>query len=115
MIKNTNTKIAHRLVSYDDQSAMGAGMGLDESECRYYNQLTAGFALAHKEGMSKPVELRVFNTLPNSPVGDIAFVDEGKEQFFNMYHQNLDTVLYWHFTRADCSGAKWLKKPQCES
>lgn len=107
VIKNTNTKIAHRLVSYDDQCAMGAGMGLDEDECRYYNQLTAGFSLAHKEGMSKPVELQVFNSLPNSPVGDIAFVDEGKEQFFNMYHQNLDTALALHE-----SGLLWSKNAQ---
>jgi hypothetical protein len=107
VIKNTNTKIAHRLVSYDDQSAMGTGMGLDEIECRYYNQLTAGFSLAHKEGMSKPVELQVFNTLPNSPVGDIAFVDEGKEQYYNMYQQNLDMALALHE-----SGLLWSKEAQ---
>lgn len=96
VIKNTNTKIAHRLVSYDDQSAMGAGMGLDETESRYYNQLCTGFALAHKEGMSKPVELQIFHDLPNSPVGDIAFKDEGKVQFRKMYRQELDVALALH-------------------
>ena len=96
VIKNTNTKIAHRLVSYDDQSAMGAGMGLDETESRYYNQLCTGFALAHKEGMSKPVELQIFHDLPNSPVGDIAFEDDGKVQFRKMYRQELDVALALH-------------------
>ena len=71
VIKNTNTKIIHRLVSLDDQIAVGTGLGLEEWECRYLNQLSAGTALAHKEGMSKPVEISVFNELPNEAIGDI--------------------------------------------
>ena len=71
VIKNTNTKIIHRLVSLDDQIAVGTGLGLEEHECRYLNQLSAGTALAHKEGMSKPVEISVFNKLQNEPMGDI--------------------------------------------
>ena len=71
VIKNTNTKIIHRLVSLDDQIAVGTGLGLEEWECRYLNQLSAGTALAHKEGMSKPVEISVSNELPNEAIGDI--------------------------------------------
>lgn len=70
VIKNTNTKIIHRLVSLDDQIAVGTGLGLEEEECRYLNQLSAGTALAHKEGMSKPVEIAVFNKLPNEAIDD---------------------------------------------
>ena len=71
VIKNTNTKIIHRLVSLDDQIAVGTGLGLEEHECRYLNQLSAGMALAHKEGMSKPVEIAVFNKMKNEAIGDI--------------------------------------------
>ncbi len=70
VIKNTNTKIIHRLVSLDDQIAVGTGLGLEEHECRYLNQLSAGTALAHKEGMSKPVEISVFNKLQNYAIED---------------------------------------------
>ena len=70
VIKNTNTKIIHRLVSLDDQIAVGTGLGLEEEECRYLNQLAAGTALAHKEGMSKPVEIAVFNKLLNEAIDD---------------------------------------------
>ena len=70
VIKNTNTKVIHRLVSLDDQIAVGTGLGLEEEECRYLNQLSAGTALAHKEGMSKPVEITVFNKLPNEAIDD---------------------------------------------
>ena len=79
VIKNTNTKIIHRLVSLDDQIAVGTGLGLEEHECRYLNQLSAGTALAHKEGMSKPVEIAVFNKLQNEPMGDIRIERLGRE------------------------------------
>ena len=84
VIKNTNTKIIHRLVSLDDQIAVGTGLGLDEHECRYLNQLSAGTALAHKEGMSKPVEISVFNKLQNEPVGDIRIKRFGNEHTPNL-------------------------------
>jgi len=80
VIKNTNTKIIHRLVSLDDQIAVGTGLGLDEHECRYLNQLSAGTALAHKEGMSKPVEVSIFNQLQNSVVGDVKIKSLSEER-----------------------------------
>ncbi len=91
VIKNTNTKIIHRLVSLDDQIAVGTGLGLEEHECRYLNQLSAGTALAHKEGMSKPVEISVFNKLQNEPMGDLRIERLGKE--INPY---LETKLELH-------------------
>ena len=92
VIKNTNTKIIHRLVSLDDQIAVGTGLGLEEHECRYLNQLSAGTALAHKEGMAKPVEIAVFNELPNEAIGDIRIRSLGQE----LYSGNLDTDLALH-------------------
>lgn len=70
VLKNTNTKIAHRLVSADDQKAMGASLGLPDSDAHYLNQLSTGSALIHKEGMARPVEVRIDTTLTNDPVGD---------------------------------------------
>ena len=79
VIKNTNTKIIHRLVSLDDQIAVGTGLGLEEYECQYLNQLSAGTALAHKEGMSKPVEISVFKPLPNAAIEDGRIKRLGRE------------------------------------
>ena len=79
VIKNTNTKIIHRLVSLDDQIAVGTGLGLDEHEYRYLNQLSAGTALAHKEGMSKPVEISVFNKLQNHAIPDETIANLGRD------------------------------------
>ena len=84
VIKNTNTKIIHRLVSLDDQIAVGTGLGLEEHECRYLNQLSAGTALAHKEGMSKPVEVSVFNNLPNDAIEDGKISGMGRDRDPNL-------------------------------
>ena len=89
VIKNTNTKIIHRLVSIDDQIAVGTGLGLEEQECRYLNQLSAGTALAHKEGMSKPVEISVFNELPNEAIGDIRIKVEDWEPELALHESGL--------------------------
>jgi hypothetical protein len=70
VLKNTNTKIVHRLVSADDQKAMGASLGLPDSDVHYLNQLGTGSALIHKEGMARPVEAKIDSTLTNEPVGD---------------------------------------------
>lgn len=71
VIKNTNTKIIHRLVSHDEQLAISAGIDLLDEECRYLCQLSSGFALVHKEGMSKPVEVCVNNLQLNGPIDDL--------------------------------------------
>ena len=89
VIKNTNTKIIHRLVSLDDQIAVGTGLGLEEYECRYLNQLSAGEALAHKEGMSKPVEISVFNELPNETIGDTAIERQDLESELKLHESGL--------------------------
>ncbi len=89
VIKNTNTKIIHRLVSLDDQIAVGTGLGLEEWECRYLNQLSAGTALAHKEGMSKPVEISVSNELPNEAIGDIRINVEDLEPELALHESGL--------------------------
>ena len=70
VLKNTNTKIIHRLVSMDDQRVVGASLGLPEADCHYLNQLSTGFALVHKEGMARPIEVRIHQTLQNNPVTD---------------------------------------------
>jgi hypothetical protein len=70
VMKNTNTKVIHRLVSADDQRAIGASLGLPEADCHYLNQLSTGFALVHKERMARPIEVCIHNTLSNQPVGD---------------------------------------------
>ncbi len=59
VIKNTATKIVHRLVAEDDQRAMSSTLGLGEADTRYLNELVTGEALVFKEGMGRAAKIRV--------------------------------------------------------
>ncbi len=50
VIKNTNLKIAHRLVAQDDRLLVGATMNLTEEQTRYLGTLRAGEAAVFAEG-----------------------------------------------------------------
>jgi len=60
VIKNSNTKIVHRLVSKDDQSLLAGSLSIDD----------CGHALCHKEGMGRPVECVVSNDVKSHAISD---------------------------------------------
>ncbi len=70
MIKNSNTKIVHRLVSKDDQLLLAGSLSIDDHEALYLNRLNTGHALCHKEGMGRPVECAVLDDLKSRAVSD---------------------------------------------
>ncbi|MDD2229524.1 MAG: ATP-binding protein [Candidatus Cloacimonetes bacterium] len=70
VIKNSNTKIVHRLVSKDDQELLAGSLGVSDEDSRYLNRLKTGHALCHKEGMERPLECIVDNDVINQAIGD---------------------------------------------
>ncbi|MEZ5452623.1 MAG: ATP-binding protein [Thiothrix sp.] len=70
VIKNSNTKIVHRLVSKDDQSLLAGSLSIDDNDALYLNRLKAGHALCHKEGMGRPVECAVLNDVNSHAISD---------------------------------------------
>lgn len=59
VIKNTNTKIVHRLVSKDDQTLLTGSLNQSDEDTLYLGSLKTGHALCHKEGMDKPIEVEI--------------------------------------------------------
>lgn len=70
VIKNSNTKIVHRLVSKDDQSLLAGSLCIDDNDALYLNRLKTGHALCHKEGMGRPVECKVLNDVDSHAIED---------------------------------------------
>ncbi|MGI6387146.1 MAG: hypothetical protein ACOX2W_08430 [Desulfomonilia bacterium] len=70
MIKNSNTKIVHRLVSKDDQSLLAGSLSIDDYDALYLNRLKTGHALCHKEGMGRPVECAVLSDVDSHAISD---------------------------------------------
>lgn len=70
VIKNSNTKIVHRLVSKDDQSLLAGSLSIDDYDALYLNRLKTGHALCHKEGMGRPVECAVLSDVVSHAISD---------------------------------------------
>ena len=70
VIKNTNTKIVHRLVSRDDQALLASTLGLEEQEALYLTSLQTGHALYAREGMQRPIEVEIKQTVPQRKISD---------------------------------------------
>lgn len=86
VIKNSNMKIVHRLVSRDDQSLLAGSLGIDDDEALYLNRLRTGHALCHKEGMAKPVECAVNNNFSSLAQSD--------NKIFKLMQQKNSAVLH---------------------
>ena len=70
VIKNTNAKIVHRLVSRDDQALLASTLGLEEQESLYLTSLQSGHAICAKEGMQRPLEVKINQTVPSRIISD---------------------------------------------
>ncbi len=58
-IKNSSNKIIQRVVSADDQQLVANTIGISGEGAIFLGTLKTGFALCHKEGMTKPVCVKV--------------------------------------------------------
>lgn len=53
-IKNTNLKIVHRTVAFEDRETMGKAMNMTEEQIEYLSSLRRGYAAVYAEGDNKP-------------------------------------------------------------
>lgn len=61
VLKNTNTKLVHRLVDGEETKAIGSAIGLDENEWPDIAQLEDGECVASVKGASKPIKLAPYD------------------------------------------------------
>lgn len=59
VLKNTNTKIIHKLFARDDKDAVGDTMALDDKQRAYLSHLAPGEAVVFSQGWKKPVDVQV--------------------------------------------------------
>ncbi|NEW78001.1 MAG: ATP-binding protein [Gelidibacter sp.] len=85
VIKNSNTKIAHRIAASDDQALLAGSLSITNQEAIYLNRLKTGHALCHKEGMEKPVEVKFSTDCKEAPISN----EKVKEQMKNFTTRSL--------------------------
>lgn len=63
VLKNTNTKIVHRLFAQDDKEAVGATMAMDDGQKKFLSSLAIGEAIIFTENWNKPVHAKIDTAL----------------------------------------------------
>ena len=59
VLKNTNTKIIHKILARDDKEAVGDTMLMDDKQKEYLSALKVGDAIVFTENTDKPVNIHV--------------------------------------------------------
>lgn len=59
VLKNTNTKIIHRLFARDDKEAVGDTMLMNDKQKAFLSALETGQAIVFSEGMERPVHVKI--------------------------------------------------------
>ena len=98
VMKNTNTKIIHRLFAQDDKEAVGHTMGLEEDQAKFLSNLAVGRAVVFNGNWPKAIQVQIsqaFHTDSKIPKdedkilrsGALAFyADDYKRGVFGMSH-----------------------------
>ena len=59
VLKNTNTKIVHRLFASDDKDAIGNTMALTEEQKEFLSSLETGRVIVSNQDFSKPIQVQI--------------------------------------------------------
>ena len=66
VLKNTNTKIVHRIFAQDDKEAIGNMMALKDEQKEYLSYLACGRAVLMHPGLSKSIQVQILQTEANN-------------------------------------------------
>lgn len=87
VLKNTSTKIVHKIFAQDDKDAIGNTMALKQEQKEFLSYLEVGRAIMITEGWKKPVQLKV-NPI-SSTTGRTAVKEEVlRERALSYYAEN---------------------------
>lgn len=59
VLKNTNTKIIHKIFAKDDKEVIGDTMLMDDKQKQYLSSLQTGEAIVFSDGWNKPIHIKV--------------------------------------------------------
>lgn len=102
VLKNTNTKIIHKILARDDKEVVGDTMLMDDKQKEYLSALAVGEAIVFSEQTDKPVHVKIAcktNTNEQQIEDDVVAerFEEKREQLGSCY-QNSDIIkLYSQF------------------
>jgi hypothetical protein len=90
VLKNTNTKIVHKIFAEDDKTAIAHNIALDDKQKQFLSKLKVGETIIFSEGWHKPiwVKIEASSNLSPSEIDEAAISLKGKEMIYenrNLY------------------------------
>ena len=90
VLKNTNTKIIHKLFAQDDKDSVGNTMALTDEQKRHLSYLKIGETIVFSQGWQKPVQVKI-NKLSDTSDREVPI-----ELVRNIYFKYLDASMKQH-------------------
>jgi hypothetical protein len=80
VLKNTNTKIVHKLFAEDDKKAIAHSIALDDKQTQFLSKLGVGETIVFTEGWHKPVWVKI-SAKTNTNITEITEMDIASRGF----------------------------------
>lgn len=92
VLKNTNTKIIHKLFARDDKEAVGNTMALSEEQMDFLSNLEPGRVILSSTGLTKPLQVQIKEVVSTTLESEVA-PEEISELALNFYANQYQTGL----------------------
>lgn len=92
VLKNTNTKIVHKIFAQDDKDAIGNTVVLDKEQKEFLSNLETGRAIVFTQGFSKAIQVQIENltdTTRNERVDDSKLQEIVYKYYLNTYKRGV--------------------------
>ena len=99
VLKNTNTKIIHRILAKDDKEVVGDAMLMDDKQKQYLSALKVGEVVVYTENTDSPVNVKITQTINTNEeqVDNQVVIDRFYEYCnrFGRIYMDKDILLYY--------------------
>jgi len=93
VLKNTNTKIIHKLFAKDDREVVGDSMGLDDDQKKYLSRLRTGEAIIFSGNWPKAAHAKI-EQLPNGKAMGISELNKKLKQHGSEWKVNNQQLYF---------------------
>jgi DNA helicase HerA-like ATPase len=109
VLKNTNTKIVHRIFAQDDKEAIGNTMALSDEQKDFLSQLETGRVIMFTQGWNKPIQVQFGKTTDKTGVEEVS-EEVIREKAMQFYLQTYRTGIWPGFENRQKPTLKDLKE-----
>lgn len=90
VLKNTNTKIVHKIFAKDDKEAIGNTMALSDEQKEFLSSLDVGRAVVFTQGWDKAIQVQI-NANTNALENCVISEEQIRKKALNFYKENYKT------------------------